>query len=902
MAKYIVQHRRGSASQWAEKNTIIPKEGEIVIEIDEENFLHKLKIGDGVHAYADLAYLMAGDEIVTQVLAKAKPRIVTVNLAEVWSEDGDGKYSQTLTLDGITKNSRLDLQPDANMLAEFKQLGLVFVTENNGNAITVYSVGNTPTKAYSMQATIVETECDSDTTVVGIPVGTPVAQPDWNQTDETKADYIKNKPNVNLSEYAKKDEVYETSSFAWTDFEYFADGADGFIGTVNADSIIIKHTEEREYVQIVCRDNTLGFTASVSGSGMLRINGAYRQYEDETFTIPPTYLINDLFFYGAYTEWTFTDMVKYSVRDVSELKAQIDDINSALEIKVDKVEGKGLSTNDYTDDEKTKLANIAEGAEVNIQADWNQTDTTQNDYIKNKPTHVTGGAYEWNYTEENSLGVLESPDGSNLTIYTFDGMPEAVISNIWVIDRRSEGSFGAYYFDIYAKCETDGSGYIEWTTEMGETFSYPLTTEYQRFSSKETYMFSIRCTSTVTLSPIDDPSQAGLVSISELCGIHKDIYKIQTESISESEVATMIANSSHLKRTIVTELPRVGDTNTIYMVPSGKDSSITIISAGTAVDGGTISIKIDTSYFTNGLPINIEINGKLLYSSIPTSYDNNGDGVNDYHGDGFIYDDVAELLSIGYDTGALGTEFQYCMYQGTRNTNIYLEYMYINDSWEQIGSSEVDLTNYVKNTDYATSLKGGVVKNGGSGWGVAIRDEGIPYVCMATDAEIDGKTSPYKPITPRNLEYAVKSVGDGYYATEDAVFEKGSFGWTDFEYFADGANGFIATITENSIVIDNAEEEQEHVQIVCRDNILGFTFSVSGSGILRINGEYRRYEDETVVIPLTYLTKDLFFYGVGTTWTFTDMKIQSIKGIGNIDKALDSILDIQNGLIGGDAI
>lgn len=34
--------------------------------------------------------------------------------------------------------------------------------------------------------------------------------------------------------------------------------------------------------------------------------------------------------------------------------------------KVDKVDGKGLSTNDYTSEEKTKLANIASGAQVNV--------------------------------------------------------------------------------------------------------------------------------------------------------------------------------------------------------------------------------------------------------------------------------------------------------------------------------------------------------------------------------------------------------------------------------------------------------------------------------------------------------------------------------------------------------
>lgn len=53
--------------------------------------------------------------------------------------------------------------------------------------------------------------------------------------------------------------------------------------------------------------------------------------------------------------------------------------------KVDKVSGKGLSTEDYTTAEKNKLTNISPGAEVNVQSDWNQTDTGADDYIKNKP-------------------------------------------------------------------------------------------------------------------------------------------------------------------------------------------------------------------------------------------------------------------------------------------------------------------------------------------------------------------------------------------------------------------------------------------------------------------------------------------------------------------------------------
>ena len=41
--------------------------------------------------------------------------------------------------------------------------------------------------------------------IIGNTTATPMAIPDWNQTDEKKADYIKNKPT--LGTLASKDEV-----------------------------------------------------------------------------------------------------------------------------------------------------------------------------------------------------------------------------------------------------------------------------------------------------------------------------------------------------------------------------------------------------------------------------------------------------------------------------------------------------------------------------------------------------------------------------------------------------------------------------------------------------------------------------------------------------------------------
>lgn len=59
-------------------------------------------------------------------------------------------------------------------------------------------------------------------------------------------------------------------------------------------------------------------------------------------------------------------------------------VDDAVKNKVDKDGNKVLSTNDYTTAEKNKLANIAAGAEVNVNADWNAT--SGDAQILNKPT------------------------------------------------------------------------------------------------------------------------------------------------------------------------------------------------------------------------------------------------------------------------------------------------------------------------------------------------------------------------------------------------------------------------------------------------------------------------------------------------------------------------------------
>lgn len=92
-----------------------------------------------------------------------------------------------------------------------------------------------------------------------------------------------------------------------------------------------------------------------------------------------------------------------------------------LNTKVDKVEGKVLSTNDYTTEEKNKLAGIAAGAEVNVNADWNATEGDA--LILNKPTIPS------NVSELTNDNGYITKDVSDLTNYSTTNTVNQAINN-----------------------------------------------------------------------------------------------------------------------------------------------------------------------------------------------------------------------------------------------------------------------------------------------------------------------------------------------------------------------------------------------------------------------------------------------------------------------------------------
>ena len=202
--KYIFRLRRGwkddsaNRDDWADYEKtdghIVPLQGELVLEYD--NGIPRLKIGDGVSEFSALPYMSVDSFIL--------PRPISVTLyADKWEKATDDRYYQIVDVANavITPNSKVDLQPSSEQLCIFHDKDLAFVTENKDGVVSVYCVGQVPTKEYTIQATVTEVAADVDE-VIGDTTATPNPRPDWNQTDSSKANYIENKPeNLATTEY-----------------------------------------------------------------------------------------------------------------------------------------------------------------------------------------------------------------------------------------------------------------------------------------------------------------------------------------------------------------------------------------------------------------------------------------------------------------------------------------------------------------------------------------------------------------------------------------------------------------------------------------------------------------------------------------------------------------------------
>ena len=107
--------------------------------------------------------------------------------------------------------------------------------------------------------------------------------------------------------------------------------------------------------------------------------------------------------------------------------------------KVDKIAGKGLSENDFTDADKSKLDGIEAGAQVNVNADFGENDPLAPGYILNKPPamYASVGYFDHNDTATQTTPlVLVSGTKKKLTndaLGAFTDLSQAPygVPNVW---------------------------------------------------------------------------------------------------------------------------------------------------------------------------------------------------------------------------------------------------------------------------------------------------------------------------------------------------------------------------------------------------------------------------------------------------------------------------------------
>lgn len=76
-------------------------------------------------------------------------------LAESWNGSA-APYSQVVTIDGVTANTKVDLKPTSAQIAEMQDSDIAFVAENDNGVVTVYSINCKPETDYTMQAVLTE--------------------------------------------------------------------------------------------------------------------------------------------------------------------------------------------------------------------------------------------------------------------------------------------------------------------------------------------------------------------------------------------------------------------------------------------------------------------------------------------------------------------------------------------------------------------------------------------------------------------------------------------------------------------------------------------------------------------------------------------------------------------------
>lgn len=301
----------------------------------------------------------------------------------------------------------------------------------------------------------------------GIEAGAEVnVQPDWSQTTTTADDYIKNKPTI------------PTVGSGILTIQKNSSNIDTFSANATANKTInITVPTTAADVSALPASTKYGASISVSiNSTDYKITTTLKDQDGNTLG---TAQVIDLPLESVVVNGSFDSINKKIVLTlengntvdipVGDLVAGLQtEITSSSKLASDLVDDTGQTNKFMTSAEKTKLSGIAAGAEVNVQSDWNQTTTTADDYIKNKPTLATV-ATSGSYNDLSNKPTIPTVNNATLTIQkngttvkTFTANASTnVTANITVPTKTSDLTNDSNYITNTTYASANSAGVIK---------------------------------------------------------------------------------------------------------------------------------------------------------------------------------------------------------------------------------------------------------------------------------------------------------------------------------------------------------------------------------------------------------------------------------------------------------
>lgn len=283
-------------------------------------------------------------------------------------------------------------------------------------------------------------------------------------------------------------------------------------------------------------------------------------------------------------------------------------VDSKLDTKVDKVSGKQLSTNDYTNEDKTKLAGIAAGAEVNVNADWNAE--SGDAQILNKPTIITEEQVDQKINT--AIGSVYKVKGS---VANYEALPK---DNVTIGDVYNLEDTGANYVatsttpDWDKLSETvDLSGYLT-KTDAASTYQpkgnyltsipeeYVTETEltakgYATTTQVNTKLDSSAYTATDVLSKVKTVDGVGSGLDADLLdGKQGNEYALKTEVITEAPSDGKTYGRKNKQWSEIIASNQYLDLTTLFPSESGTLSDENYQKIVDAVNKGITTARIET--------------------------------------------------------------------------------------------------------------------------------------------------------------------------------------------------------------------------------------------------------------------------------------------------------------------